>query len=271
MTQERVPTVRNDYIYASEKALLSLIPLNYEIKNGHIFGEAEKLLREGHSIAATPDHKSFGDSVNGVVLLFREGRVFLVRRSVFVVTQKYLDKEPSAFLLKGFPVIPVISPSMGNDPRKAEINEQALRAAWRLKGRLLILTPEAERVDGGQMGRGFGEVASFWHSKNVSHVLPIAIEGTEEQWQRGVKGTVKYLTGGFRKPMTVILGELRETEEIREQARFLCGNDRSAVKQMEVDLVMLDVARLHRDFGNPSYMGEFYQGLDLKAVKAFGK
>jgi len=253
----------SENIFKAEKTLLGAIPVNYELEGRENIEQVKSLLEAGRNVIAIVDHRSLADTASGAIVAFKEGFDDLVEKAVFVIAQKYIDKKITKILINSIHIIPVISPTMGHDPRQREINKAALCTAKNLpEGTLLIMTPEAERIKDGNMAKARKESVSFWHMRRDPYIIPVAVEGTEKQWPGGAIGPIKYFgLAGFRKKCRFIFGTPVELSNIRKVVKQSGVADE---KQLEVDLAMNLVADLHRKHGNPEYTRGYYDNFDQR-------
>jgi len=197
--------------------------------------------------------------------MFKEKKGSLIRKGVFIISQKYIDRELSDFFLRGINVIPMISPTMKDDPRQTEVNMAGLRAVRnRPDGTLFVLTPEAERIKTGKMEKARRESTSFWHVKRNVYLFLVAFERTEVQWPPGKKGTLHYwFGGGMLHKMRVIFGKPIEVKKMDQIVNYLAQNyDGFDRKQLSVDMAMRGIAILHLTQGDKKYVeGSYYEDL----------
>lgn len=261
---ERFTPTRSPVLYAIESTVLRPLDLNYEIIGWENIDKTHELLGDKKNVVAILDHKSLADTASGAIAAFKHAEINrLLQDAVIVIKIKYTEQFPTGFLLKSIRTIPVVSPTMEGNPRQKEVNRRALRTAKALAdGTLLIITPEATRVNTGKMEKARKEVTSFWHRQNETWLWPIAVEGTEKQWPLESGGTSYYWRKGrVEHKARLIFGPPVKVADIRLEAQQYAGGDRQNCKQLEVDLAMLKIALLHIHYGDRKYTEGYYADL----------
>ena len=252
---------RSERIFAIERWFLNKLSVDYELVNNEHIEEVRNLLQQGKRVNALLDHRSLADLASGAAIAFKEKFGDLISDAVFMVALKYLDRHHTNLLLMGVNTIPMVSPGMDNDPRQTRVNRAGLKAVKNLKdGTLFIVPPEGTRSKSGKMEKGRREITTFFQKDH--YILPIAFEGTEEQWPQGIQGGIKYWVGnGRNKKAKVIFGKPFAVEKMDQLVNHLAPDHRKLDrKQLSVDMTMRAIAILHLTQGNKKYVeGSYYE------------
>ena len=250
---------------------LHKVSLNYEVHGSENLDRVREFLGEGKIIAAILDHKSYADFFSGAAVVVKEGIQDLVSRARVVMSAKYKDKLLTRSGISaitgalGLEVLWVVSHTMENDDREGTINTEAVGGVQDEEdGKIDIITPEGTRSDGEMKPARWGS-ANFWHGRGERYILPIAIEGSEKQWPRGMGSFVYYWRKGRKEhQIKVIFGEPIPVEYLDRVAETYAQGNPEKLKSLRVDIPMLLIAQLHQD---PKYKGTYYVQLkdDLDA------
>lgn len=261
----------NRAVRLAENLAFEKFPLNLELYGRENLQKTLDILNEGGKTFITPDHRATADTTTTFIAStqFPEWRE-IVDRSVTVIKNSYFDNPVTSFLLSGVRTVGAISPSMIEADEDSSVVKREMVAAVRglPGGNGVVLPPEVTRVTEGGIQQARREISVLWHhgksdpaSDKDVWFLPIAHEGTEQQWPRGKWGTPYYfLWGAQHVKVKYFIGEpYRLTDVMRIVDSF--EGTRGEKKQLEVDLVMMQVALLHINYGNPDYAGEYYPTL----------
>lgn len=262
---------RNRIVRTVENLMFEEFPLNFELYGRENIETALNLLKQGKKIYNTPDHRSTADSTTGLIAStqIRPWRE-LIDKSVVVIKDSYFEHLLFRVCLSGVRTIGAVSPSMiEKDGDSNRVKKEMLSAVRGVPGgNSILLPPEVTRVKNGGIQQARKEISLLWHHGNSDPVsdedvwfLPTADEGTEKQLPNGKLGLPYYfLWGAQHVKVKYFIGEPYRLTDVMAIVSSYDGT-RSEKKQLEVDLVMMQVALLHINYGNPDYAGEYYPKL----------
>lgn len=264
---------RSQKVFTAEATLAKILPISYETVDQNNISTALELLDQGAKLFIISDHRSTADTTTGFAVAMKSNTGFdgLLRRSVVTIKDSYLKNRLFRIPLSSVMTAGVVSPSMIDYPNATSVNKEALRTIRGLPGgNAVTINPEATRIKEGGMQKARKEIALYWHQDKTNPssppdediwFMPVAHEGTEQQWPNGPLGAPYYFAwGAYRHKVKFIIGKPFRLTDIMEQLKSY-DIPRENSKQMEVDLVMLQVALLHDNYGNPDYMDGYYRDL----------
>lgn len=245
------------------------VALNYEALGSENLNRVRQLLDEGKIVGAILDHKSYADFGSGSAVVVKEGLEDLVGRARVVMATKYKDKLLIKLFVNavagamGLKIQWVVSHTMDNDKREQAMNSEAIENIQNEEdGRVDIVTPEGTRSKDGKMQPARWGAANFWHGAGERYILPIAMEGSENQWPRGVGGTIYYFRKGRKEhQIKVIFGEPVPVDYLDKVAEAYAQGNPEKLISLRVDIPMLLIANLHKTCGDSKYTEGYYQDL----------
>ena len=266
---------RNRFVRTVENLALESFPMNFELHGVKHLVKAHEILDQGGKIYNTPDHRSTADSTSTLVATTQvEPWRRLVDRSVIIIKDSYFDNRFFRLGLSGVRTIGAVSPSMKENAgltktEQAKIQADMLRAVRGVPGgNSIVLAPEVTRVREGGIQQARRELTLLWNHKESDPVsdedvwfLPTAHEGTEEQWGNSKLDIAYYfLWRAQHVKVKYFIGEPFRLTDVKQMIRSYEGSIKDT-RQLEVDLVMMQVALLHMNHGDPWYAGEYYPQL----------
>ncbi len=265
---ERSPSFKRRATELSKKAIVlgikeaaEHLPLNYSMVGEEYIAEARKLLAQKKTVVAALDHHGYADLTSGACVGLKRHFDDLVQYAAIVMSVRYLKNFPTNFLPEYFNVIPVVPHTMPDYPNREEINRQAIEKAQNIPdGSLLVVTPEGtSNRQAAMLEVRFGS-ERFWHGVGERSLIHIAIEGSEEQWPRGLGvaggGAYYFAYGRWFKKIKFIFGEPTPVETIDSIAQRLAKNPED-FERLKSEVVMAGIARLHIEKGDSKYAGRY--------------
>lgn len=240
---------RSERLYGAVRWGIERFPVNSKVINPENLDAIRDLLKNGKIVTAAIDHKSYADVYTLVATSFQDGFNDLVERATFVIGVRYSRKFPIS-LVKGVVRIVDVVPHKDKTkfPDSDTINQLAIQKAHNAgPGSLWAIAPEGARSDGPMESGRFG-AKEFWHGEDDStenrFVIPIAIEGTEDQWPKGKKG-LYFLREGRHIEASFIFGKPVKVADVDQLASELARGDEELFKRYQVEVVMGLIAAQH--------------------------
>lgn len=238
--------------------------VRYEIIGRENIDSIRELLAREKIVIAVLDHRSYADMATGMFVVVREKFEDLIRPAHPIMKISHVQRFPGSLLRNYFEgIIPVVPHTMSESdyPNRNEINRQAIKTAQNLPGgSLLVITPEGTRSGRVAMQEARHGAEKFWHGlegeAGERYIIPIAIEGTENQWRKGSLSGLNYAIWGHYRNSKFIFGGPVAVSEIDSMASQLAQTPEELAK-LKTDVVMAQIARLHIEYGNPRYAGVY--------------
>ena len=225
-------------------------PANARLVGAENIDLTRKLLSDGWIVTAAGDHKSLADiyTIFSAALEYKFND--LPENARVVMGVKWTRKFPTSLVKRILDVVETVPSSIPKDkfPDRDAINQRAFDQSHNSPdGRFWIVTPEGTRTDG-VMEEGKLGSKEFWHGADNSTegrlILPVAVEGTENQWPKE-EGFRYFLKKGRFNEAIFIFGKPVKVEDVDELAFDLAKGDEELFKVYQVQVVMVLIASQH--------------------------